>query len=75
MSVLMFDSKLSRPPHLFEDQYTIAWANELGQLSNAPLVQVGSRETPVVEVDFGAAILSISLSYVTAQSIYSERRE
>lgn len=54
----------SRTPHLFKHKDTVSRANELRQLCDAPLVKVRPRETAVVEVDLGTAVLAVPLSCV-----------
>lgn len=49
-------------PHLFEHKDTVSRANELRQLCNASLVKVRPRETAMVEVDLGTAVLPVPLS-------------
>lgn len=52
------------PPYLFEYEDTVPRADELRELSDATLVEVRPREAAVIEVDFGAAVFSVSLSCV-----------
>ena len=48
-------------PHLFQHQDTVARPDELGQLCDAALVEVGPGEAAVVEVDLWTAVLPVPL--------------
>lgn len=51
----------SPPPHLFEYEDTVPRADELGELSDASLVEVRPGEAAVIKVDFGAAVFPVAL--------------
>lgn len=57
-----------RTLHLFKHKDTVSRANELRELCNAALVKVRPRETAVVEVDLGTAVLPVPLSCVWTQT-------
>ena len=49
--------------YLLKDQHTFAWPHRLRQLSDPALVEVGARETPVVDEKLRTAVLPIHRSY------------
>ena len=53
---------VGKPSHLFEDEDTVSRADELRQLGDASLVEVGPREAAVVEVYLGTAVFAVPMS-------------
>lgn len=50
--------------YLLKDQHAFAWPHRLRQLGDPALVEIGARETPVVDEKLRTAVLPVHRSYV-----------